>query len=1188
MAEILDSSKNLDQSDIFDETNAFLSTLISDDKIVLVLDEANNLAQALIDAPNDVSLIEELDKRLIFISNVCGAENKYQAVIDNGGLILLPTCLQALSEAKDCLVREHAIKSAAYAACKLCEYGSPNEMVEDGCYEQMAETLLSNPHYEGLADNLCKLTSVAVRKPDLIPLLHNGKAVEAAICMIRNFPLREDLCALAANNLSKLAVDGETCLDIIQAGGAQAMIKALENMMSNADKDVIETLAAIQQLSLYATDTKFVDANGISAFVEALKEREEPLIVEQALKTVNVLCMVANKCKSDDFFERFIGANGLLEVIKNLDHFSRLRNNADGINITTACMPIISQCCVKGNAIMLEECNAIDKILSAMEMSNDSIIIQNGLQSFANLASEHFGDYFIESLLSEKSLQVITNSVSAHPRDIQIAIGIARLVGNIVSNTGTNTKITQSQAIEIFAQYGFLDSLKVYQETYADNEEVLALIEFALEVIHPKPDTILQRILDNINDSETVKNSLRDLMTILLASEESAVMDAELLCHVLCDVWNKYKLSNADIEAIIMDLVSEMSCSPDYYLSLLESGLVELLMKAAMVDDEKIEAVNDFNFEAFELDALNVLNNLAMINDGKQYLDSIDAEKVIIRSIVRSKCNGNDEHKDIDEQTLLKALRTLALLDNDYQSIISSGMIAALMAIVTDDSFTNKAALAKELISMINDTFVSEQLISMEKESVTDMIDIQSVAVFLQNQKSQFGNNPNLMSICSQVLNTLNSNYIPQPVLPSVPDIKVEVKVDDARVGQAVVNVNMEMKSANVVAPVPPPMIDAEMTFKQAFDRRLGKEQQEEALMAFLNVEVTEAEINQLVNNHAIDKLVLSLKTITSQGVVQLPPQKADVLSKLLISLDKVTKAGDNDYKIFVHSGGVKILLHCLESNAKAENREIVQQSLRFIGHLTVNAQVKTLLGMHNVIELLLQILRSNMKDAAIADKILYCLANLAYNHGINMTQIIELGGIDDILKVCSLHLKKGKLMQTMLDLMSNLMHNSDKNRTLICFKGGGKATLDCLVVHCSSNPKVISSAFRVLGNMAYVPENVVPLVKLGIVPAIVNAMTANLQLKSGFLQLGAAVLSNLATNDRVSKKMMSQGVLTVVLHVSQAFPDEIELQKSLIFCFILFLTIFYLLFVFSLLFKKNSWMYGKLSKQSRKLFCNG
>ena len=64
LAEILDQKDVVDQQ-VLNETNALLSTLIYDEKIIATLTDANALAQKLNDNPLDIGLIEELDKRLI-------------------------------------------------------------------------------------------------------------------------------------------------------------------------------------------------------------------------------------------------------------------------------------------------------------------------------------------------------------------------------------------------------------------------------------------------------------------------------------------------------------------------------------------------------------------------------------------------------------------------------------------------------------------------------------------------------------------------------------------------------------------------------------------------------------------------------------------------------------------------------------------------------------------------------------------------------------------------------------------------------------------------------------------------------------------------------------------------------------------------------------------------------------------
>merc|ERR1719334_63316 len=133
------------------------------------------------------------------------------------------------------------------------------------------------------------------------------------------------------------------------------------------------------------------------------------------------------------------------------------------------------------------------------------------------------------------------------------------------------------------------------------------------------------------------------------------------------------------------------------------------------------------------------------------------------------------------------------------------------------------------------------------------------------------------------------------------------------------------------------------------------------------------------------------------------------------------------------------------------------------------------------------------------------------------------------------------------MDLLSNLMHNSDTNRVLIC--AGCKFILAVLAESSSNKEGKLSvGCLRALGNLAYVPENVRKLVKSGIVSSIVAAMTACPDDET-VLQMGAAVLSNIASEPRVSTQMIEEGVLTVILHTSQAHPDLIELQKSCLGC---------------------------------------
>ena len=627
-----------------------------------------------------------------------------------------------------------------------------------------------------------------------------------------------------------------------------------------------------------------------------------------------------------------------------------------------------------------------------------------------------------------------------------------------------------------------------------------------------------------------------DILQKLLSSQ-SEPFDPILLTNALVKVWNKYKNTTKEITKSMMSIVYELSESPEYCQHLMKSGLVELLMKDTIInflDDNSINLNDDEKLllQSYEIGIMNILNNLAMINDGKQYLNSIECQQVVIKNgingIISSNGKVHTQFSDNDQQILLKGLRTIALLNgdnNDYTELIkSNGFIQTLENIIIN---TDNQLLAKEAFSIIQN--ISTNAIELNKNN---LINPQIMFSFVGNQKLKFQNNTTVSSLCTEILSNL------QPILmtnvadiPEVPDIPIEEEKydNDIVVNSAVVT------SSNIPLPAPNTnTIDAKAIFQQALDRRLADDQKEEALVKFLDYDINDNDIQELIENHGIDKLVSALQK----------SRKGDMTQKLVNALNKVTQKGDDSFEYFVGAGGVGVLVQTVNNNIS--DKIIINESLHFIGEISVNNHLKTLLGMHNMIQLIIKCIRENDDDIRVLDKCMYVLANLAYDHNQNMTQIIELGGLDDVLKCCKQHIKHKLLMQSCMDLLSNLMHNSNNNRIAICAKLG-KIILICLTTY-SKDSKVAVSCLRALGNLAFVPENINKLVKYGIIETIVDSMTTNLK-DDICLQMGAAVLSNLASDQRVSTKMIEGGVLGIILHISQAFPDLIELQKSCLGC---------------------------------------
>eukprot|EP01083_Nonionella_stella_P115236 341428_1 len=1130
LTEILDQ-KDIDEQ-IYNETNTFLSTMISDDKIISALDSANVLAQQLMDKPNDIGLIEDLDKRLIFLANVCGAENKYKTVIDNGGLILLPTCFQALNEAKDCLAREHAIESAAFAAYKLGEFGNPKDILDDSCYGQMADLYLNNVAYEGLAEYLAKLTVFGAKKAVFVPELHEQRAVEANIAMINNFPLKDDLAALCASNIAKLAIDSETVESIIQCGGVNAMFEALSYMLiseiTTESINILQSVQKIVHIDGVTSDMLSIDDNAIQLLIEAIKMREEPKMVQEALQTIFVLCQMDD----EEFVARFIAANGLNEIIKNLKHFKT------NVNISETAMKVLGKCCAAKHDVV----GIIDVIKASINQHpNNEVILSHGVTALALLAA-HSKATFLDTLIRPETISIISGAVSARPRDIVITKALATFVTNLIGDTDSNNQI-----VDQFKQFGLIDVLHSAATIHSDNEEVVTIIQMALDCVNPKAEDILQKMLGNVNNEALVSQLLDDTLQKLLSPEDEP-FDAKVLNDAICKIWSVYEvqLSEADsavehVAKLIIDIVYEMSESPEYCTPLMECSLVETLIDATMVEDAfKVELLQEL-----QLGVINILNNLAMIEDGREYLNRIRCHESVLNNALNAVVTNKEMYSDTDEQVLLRGLRTIALInaDGNYGVLISNGLIHVLQQI----------ALHSDNQLLVKETFcILESITSNISElSDNDSIEPQAIHQFVLNSARKFENNATVSAFCNNIVHNLQPLIVQASVniAPPPPDMSMNMAPPNMN-GMAMPpppNIGQNVVSVAAVPPAPNvAVMDAQLEFHHALDRRLDDEQKEKALLAFIDIDITENDIAMLMENHAVDKLISSLAA----------SKKVHNQQKLMNALFKVTQAGDENFERFIGAGGVGVLIKMMDEHLSASGNIFVE-SLHFIGEISSNNHLKTVLGMHNIIQLMIKCIRQNTDNVVVLDSCFYVLANLAYDHHANMTQIIELGGVDDIFgciktwneKETEDQNEKEKcvlLMRSAMDLLSNLMHNSNTNRILIC--KGCKQILNALSGHGSIDNKLAVSCFRCLGNLAYVPDNISKLVREGIIDVMVETMTRNLK-QEQCLQMGAAVLSNIAADQMVSEKMIESGVLKIILHISRAFPDLIELQKSCLGC---------------------------------------
>jgi len=299
--------------------------------------------------------------------------------------------------------------------------------------------------------------------------------------------------------------------------------------------------------------------------------------------------------------------------------------------------------------------------------------------------------------------------------------------------------------------------------------------------------------------------------------------------------------------------------------------------------------------------------------------------------------------------------------------------------------------------------------------------------------------------------------------------------------------------------------------------------------------DVTDDDIASMTEKLMVEKLVEGLEKSE-----QVPEQR-----KYLQALFKVITQNAVSQLRFVRTGGLQIVIEII--NAQLENGgNLLFEAIHFIGELSANAQLKSVLLMQNIVGLMVQGLRKNKDDSKVLDSCLFCLANVAYDSAATVTYLIEMGAVDDVFEIIGNHEKNAFVIRSSMDLLSNLMHESHANRILIA--SHCDVILNVLTKYGSEDSDLAQKCLRTLGNLAYVPENVQKLEENGIIPAIVQCVKENHD-EEDVLQMAAAVLSNLASDAQVSERMIKEGVIETILSISTSFPDLIELQKSCLGC---------------------------------------
>ena len=853
LAEILDTA-DVD-SQIEKETLTFLSTLIRQDKILAVLNDARSTAQKLSSKPTDIGLIEQMEKHLIFISNVCGAQKIYKTVLDNDGLEILSLCLESLKLSKDCRAREHAIGSTAYAAFNLSRQGHAEPIVKRGFYEQLSNVYLENVAYDRLAEHLVDLSEIILQKADLMEMTLRKKTAATNIAMMRNFPLREDMVSVSATNIGKLAKDDAICQSIVDQGGITVLCDTISSTETAKAIHILRTVESIlSKITINGSSADLIDEFGLLSIISAIKRRSEPVLVQQALRIVGLLCK-----GSGEFCQRFTDSLGLCVTIKNMDYFGGKPDYSGPAMIA------VKECCEKADAQSVSDTTPtiVKSISNALDLnSNDKATSSSGVAALAILSGS--GPSFTDQVTAKETVDAIAQAMASRPTNKPLIISLATFIINVVSAFGGDLADPKlSAVIDQFKRNGFVDMLTSAASAHKSDAESSAIINRALDAVNPRAKSVLEMISNCITNEAVVLLYVKEILEKLLkfdSTDKEGPFEAKPLCQTLVAVWKQFQLQSEPLLKLLLDILLEMTACPGLLVELLKSQLVEQMMTATIGDANQV--MGDM-----QLGMINVLSDLSARDNGRIYLKKIKCSELVLeralKGIAGSELNANeDESKlsDVDEQILLRGLQSLSSINQTEKqlvALVTSGILIPLQNIVL---VSTNHLLAREVLSML-DCIVD--ISSIFKKGIANA---QELHQFMSKVPVyQFDTNPVIMDYCRRITDNLEK-YLPAeelvpPPIPSDAKPKPPPVPEDALgdLPSMAPRMSARFSLRPGAAGVPPPVpIDARETFLRAVSRNIGTAEQASALDEFLHAEITEEDIAQLIEQH-VESLFLIL-----------------------------------------------------------------------------------------------------------------------------------------------------------------------------------------------------------------------------------------------------------------------------------------------------------------------------------------
>eukprot|EP01083_Nonionella_stella_P080781 222104_1 len=1092
------------------------------------------------------------------------AENKYNCefIVEQGGI-------EAMKEVMKHHSGNPAMKEVSRTLKNVAEAGPHNaeKIVNDGMLEQCMNTLTSHPNECGvfaldIMDSVLKSSdnpkAVAQR------IVKNGglKVLESAL---KKYPNNPDLCESIIKHMNALmAADPSITRQLGDRAIWQPILDAMKAHPEHGGL-AIQGTDALQKLAIANPNyLKGIQNSGAVGIISACMQANPDLkgltrSGAAALKLLagqddvsRALAVLLDFGKYDDIMiTQALGLLGNLALISENAQFIVAKGGLDCL------MNLINYKCKKKD-LSPEEVAVVANSVRAMGRLLDDPKVA---QAFANkgglnLLKDMMEYYDHEETIMNAAVDALGNLAGTQP-------GKEYLAGSGAVETATNVICKHPEYDILMQKYGdLLSNLPL-----TTNPEMLKQLLNAGLL-----QGVQQSLLTNYEDPETVKSIMDIIKQIVQADPKLAQGLANQNARGFIQAIRAHQ-DNPEVLAKILDAVHAIGVAdPEALKYLKKVGLDDELVKILKqenISDETAAVIKEFldnvKQDDVDVDLTNVLLGLKGLG---MPLDEL------AKSVQEVEVKNEPEIEEIDPNAILNELKKLngLLVNPNYaKNYIAQGNVGHILDNI-QQCYDDPNIVCQALDAIINCAKVPGVFPIMEEAGVCEGV----VQCMLEHPDDMAVQYKGLLA-----LGALAAHKDPLVTESLCQPITLETALKALQKGIA--NPEMAETFAKLVSSLMDDQANAPQTAQA-----LAAAGVVDALNNAMSIHPTEPRV-QTSCNEALSKInpylfnpndigmhsanVNPYGTVTLAQLAQMTPEELDEMCKqydtqtlmttmrasrdpkMVQSAAKEANArlqgGDQEiYNSIVSGGGIGDLLG--QANANMGNPQPLGATLDGLGTLSSDDRLKTLLGMHGTIRLILEVMRRHPNDIELLDKCCYILSNLSFNNQQNMTAIIELAGVQDIVGVVKKHTPVNFICESAINVLVNLCHNSDKNKTLIARSGGAKATIAALKTHnkClnDGDEAVVVSCFRCLANLAYVPDNVKQLIKLDVVAVVMDTMNQNTD-KKDLIQMGVVVLANLSSHERTAARMVNLGVLDLIIRVSQSYPDELEIQRSCLGC---------------------------------------